>query len=213
MWLRDMPIKTKTDRDAEVPALIEFLKELKPNSLLDVGAHHTHAYYAPEVREMVGYYDGVDILKDDKTADILDNYFVGNVIELPTDRVYDVVTCVSTIEHAGLSTYEGVPVDERKALFEKLLLFAGDGAFLSFPAGRGEVVEGQMQTIPRIEYQEYCRLANEAGFGVETRFFYTQGAQAGHPWREHKDDLLAFNVPYVDFIGNQSICVMQLEKG
>jgi hypothetical protein len=41
---------------------------------------------------------------------------------------------------------------------------------------------------------------------------YTQGAQAGHPWYEHEKRDVAVKIPYIDYIGNQSICVMEIEK-
>src|SRR3990167_9581732 len=105
-FIRTFPIDNRTDRDVEVPLLQEFIERVKPESLLDVGAHWSHAYYSKEIRPFIKRYDAIDILDDPETRKIADTYYVGNAITLPLQS-YDVVICVSTLEHAGLSTYKG----------------------------------------------------------------------------------------------------------
>ena len=213
-WLKDLPIDTRTDRDAETPTLLEFVRKHKPTTLLDVGAHHTYAFYAPEVRKIATVYDGIDILPDETTTDLLDNYIVGNANTHDwQDKKYDMVICVSTLEHAGLSTYKGDPMAERNTLFRTVLQLSSKHAWVSFPVGQGEVVEAQLETINGFGLLVLENIASVEGFTNKPRFFYSQGPQVGHPWREHGDRNFAFSIPYVDFIGNQSICVMELTRG
>jgi len=207
-FIREFPIKYRTDRDVEAPLLLEFLEETKPVSLLDVGAHWSHASYAPEVRKLVKTYDAVDVLPDPQTEDIVDNYYVGK-LEDHLDRLpkYDVVTCVSTLEHAGLSTYKGNYWTERIDLFCQCLVLA-ERVWFSFPVGQDYLYPNELAVVTG----DHLRIFEEEAGGrqIKERFFYTQGCQSDHPWYEHQKKDVALKIPFIDFIGCQSLCVMEV---
>ena len=209
-FIREFPIVTRTDRDCEMPCLVEYVQgKKKIKSFLDIGAHYTWYYYASKIREYIGQYDGIDILDDPKGRDIMDNYYVGNANTFEL-KPHDVVACVSTIEHAGVSTYKGDCKKEQMDLFKRCLELAKKSLWISFPVGAGYYFENEFSTIVRDQLDEWERLVKP--YKVNQRFFYSEGPQASKPWREHKDRDFALSVPYIVEIGNQSICLLEVEK-
>lgn len=209
-FTREFPIKDKTDRDVEIPVLLEFVQKIIPiESLLDIGAMSTDKTYASMIRPFIKRYDGIDIVNDENVRKIVDNYYVGNANTYLLDK-YDVVVCLSTIEHAGISTYKGDYQKERDALFRKCLELSNRYVWISFPAGQEHLYLDQMAVIPYEVFENWKALLFD--YHVTQRFFYSQGPQAGHPWYEHNNKEVAFKIPFIDFIGNQSICVLEIEK-
>lgn len=209
-------MRLKTDRDCEIPLFLGFLKSHPVESFLDVGAHYsTYNHYAYDVRSLVKRYDGVDIIDDPEAKQILDHFIVGNVLEMlppiPEDPFYDMVACISTIEHAGISTYK---VDnimlEQNRLFEKCLMLAKKYLWISFPVGQEYTYPDELSVITDKQLKRWETLTSN--FKVKERFLYNQGPQAGHPWYEHTKREVAVKIPYIDYIGNQSICVLEIEK-
>lgn len=212
-FIREFPVVLKTDRDCETPLVTEFVARQHPiDSLLDIGAHYSGHHYAMEIGPHVQRYDGIDIQPgDEKTTHLLDNFYAGNANDFHFPlTLYDTVICVSTIEHAGLSTYKGDYVKERMKLFSHCLSLAKKRVWISFPVGQEYVCPGQMAIITDEHLAAWEGMT--AKFKVKERFLYSQGPQAGHPWREHAKREVAVRVPYMEFIGNQSICVMEIEK-
>src|SRR3990167_1198844 len=213
--LKEFPIITKTDRDCEVPILLEFLDKIQPiDSLLDIGAHSTnhegYSFYAPEIRKRVERYDGIDILDDPITIQIVDDFFVGNAITLPL-KLYDIVICVSTIEHAGVSTYKAEDVKlEQEKLFSRCLELTKKYMWISFPIGLPYVYPNELSVIEDRQLTHWERLTSN--FKIKERFLYNQGPQAGHPWYEHTKREVAVKIPYIDFVGNSSIAVLEIDK-
>ena len=209
---REFPVVLKTDRDCESPLLTEFIASHAPiDSLLDIGAHWSGNHYATPLRPHVRRYVGIDIQPADPlTGKILDAYHTGNANTFNFGEMFDAVICVSTIEHAGVSTYKGDFVKERMALFDTCLRLARKYVWISFPVGQEYTFEGQLAVITDEHLKVWEKLTEK--FKVKKRFLYSQGPQAGHPWREHSKRDVAVRIPYLDFIGNQSICVMEIEK-
>ncbi len=214
-FIREFPVVHKTDRDCEAPLVVEFISARCPlESLLDIGAHYSGETYGTDIRHLQGLkrHDGIDIQPaDSATAALLDNYFVGNATTFQFDLPqYDAVICVSTIEHSGVSTYKGNYLEERNKLFKRCLELARKHLWISFPIGQEYVVPDQLAVITdeQLVFWETCC----SRFNCKKRFFYSQGPQAGHPWREHTKRDVAVRVPYMDFIGNQSIAVMEVDK-
>ena len=212
-------VDKKCDRDCEVPNLIDYIKSRAPvKFLLDVGCAYSHLSYAKKIRDFIVGYHGVDVMPCPETEKIIDYYRVGNA----TDQIfyfekYDLVICVSVIEHAGLSTYSAFFRRERYRLFERLLDLAQKGIWISFPVGLEYIVcneQGHPDFCPitREDLEYFEGLAEEKGWKFKERFFYNQGPQAGFNWYEHQDRDLALKIPYIDFVGNQSNCIMELSK-
>ena len=207
-WLRAMPIVDKTERDAEAVCMLEFVKEKNPENLLDVGCAATGLSYLNDLRKLVNYYAGVDIKEDDEVEGVINDYILGNFNEVSLPK-YEMVICVSTIEHAGLF-YQGTPIEERREMFKKCLDLAEKYLWISFPVGQGYRYLQDFEIITEKElkaYEEMCK-----PYKVKERFFYTQGAQSSHPWLEHDMRKLALRIPFMEFIGNQSIAVLEVEK-
>jgi hypothetical protein len=211
-FIRTFPIVLKTDRDCETPMVTEWVRKKAPlGSLLDIGAHYSGHHYAREIRNHVGEYHGIDIQPPDElTKSILHAYFVGNANDYHFDHHYDAVICVSTIEHSGVSTYKGDYVKERQALFEKCLSLARKHLWISFPVGQPYIFEGELAVVTAEHMAMFESLCK--GCTVKKRFFYNQGPQANHPWYQHAKREVAFKVPYIEYIGNQSIAVMEVDK-
>lgn len=204
------PVNLKTNRDCENPSVIKFLKSRPIESLLDVGAHYSHANYAHQLREMVKEYEAIDILSDPPTEAIVDKYYVGNVNDRQIQRSYDAVISVSVFEHAGLSTYKADHTKEVINLFKTCLLYAKKYVWLSFDVGQEWLTEDQHSPITKDIWDEMLNLSKQ--YKVKKRFFYTQGSQAGHPWIEHDKEDVAFRIPYIFYVGNQSIGCLEIEK-
>lgn len=214
-FVREFPINLKTDRDAESPILKEWIEKISPiESLLDVGCatSRSDGNYADFVRTHVKRYDGIDIMNDPHTAEILDNYYVGNAVDYPFDRKYDVVICVSVIEHAGLSTYKKTnPKEERDNLFKRCLELSNKYLWISFPTGLPYTYPDQLSVITEDQLKYWESLVKN--FKVTERFLHNSaGPQAGTPWREHRKREAACLQQYFDYIGDQSITILEVEK-
>ena len=211
--LREFEVKLGVDRDCEVPLLLEFLQKIAPiDSLLDIGAHTSCVpeKYGQEVRKLVKRYDGIDILPATETESIIDNYFTGNVLELPLEK-YDVVVCLSSIEHSGTSTYKREnPYEERDKVFMKCLELTKKYLWISFPVGQEYTYPNELSIITDKKLKRWETLTSN--FKVKERFFYNQGPQARHPWYEHTKREVAVKIPYIDYIGNQSLAVLEIDK-
>lgn len=208
--LREFPIIKRTNRDAEIPLLLEYVKEHPVESLLDVGAHYSIHHYAPQLREMVKKYDAIDIIPDPETEAIVDSYIVGNANEITEVLPWEMVISVSVFEHCGLSTYTADHNTEVINLFKTCLRMASKYVWLSFDVGQPYVTPGQHAPITKDLWNQMLKLSKD--YKVTKRFLYSQGPQANHPWIEHNKEDVAFNIPYIDFIGNQSIGVLEIIK-
>ena len=213
-FIREFKVDGKTDRDAEIPLLLDYVKSIKFESLLDVGAHYSghigYSGYAKDIRLLTKIYDGIDILNDNITNKILDKFYVGNAIDYPLQK-YDVVLCVSTIEHSGISTYKKEdPYEERNKLFKRCLELAKKYVWISFPVGLEYTYPNELSIIPERQLIEWENLTKD--YKVRERFAYTQGAQAGLPHYEHTKRDVAIKIPYIDYVGNSSIAVLEIDK-
>lgn len=209
---REFPVVLKTDRDCESPLLTEFISARGPlDSLLDIGAHWSAHHYGSALRKQVRRYVGIDIQPPDPaTGQLLDAYHTGNANTFTFGEKFDAVICVSTIEHAGVSTYKADFLKERMALFETCLNLSRKYVWISFPVGQAHIEEGQLAIITDEHLKVWEKLTEK--FKVKQRFLYSQGPQASHPWREHSKRQVAVRIPYLSFEGNKSICVLEIEK-
>lgn len=211
--LREFPVVLRTNRDCENPSVIEFVKSHPDiESLIDVGAHNSWANYAPEIRKLVKRYYAVDILDDPETKKIVDSYYIGNANEIHFgQQIYDCVISVSVFEHCGISTYTADHKSEVIKLFETCLMLSKKYVWISCDIGLEDyVTEGQHCPITLPLWNKMLHIAKN--HKVTERFFYSQGPQAGHMWLEHAKKEVAFKIPYISYIGNQSIGVLEIEK-
>jgi len=217
---RRFPVVTRTDRDYEIPMLTEYVGRHGPfASVLDVGGHYSAQYYAATLAAATtGQYDAVDILPpDEATEAIVDRYIVANALEHTFDHLYDLVVCCSTIEHAGVSTYKRADIAaEQDRLFARCLALSRRRVWISFPIGRPYVYPDELSVITNGQLYRWLDMCGGPGAPMLSgvRFgFNERGPQAGTPWVEHDDAAFACSVQYVDAVGNQSLCILEINKG
>ena len=166
--------KIGNERDLEVGELLKFIKKYKPESGLDVGAHWTWNSYAPDVRKLLKKYDGVDIAKDDLTERIVDLYYRGNITEINPQH-YDLVFSISSIEHAGISTYKKADyTQERLKVFTTMYELANKYLFITCPFGEPMLIEGQYANITVHDLLKWQNAIN-GGSILDCEFYYTKG--------------------------------------
>jgi hypothetical protein len=204
----EFPIDRYTDRDCEIPNLLEFLKYYKGRyeSLLDVGAHYSADYYAKEVRSLVKKYIAFDPLFDKEVFEIVDEFITADAVkdELPEA---DVVICLSTLEHVGqypihYDNYIGM----REIVFKKILTAAKKFFWISIPVGEEYILPGEIALFTEREFENLEDLMKP--FITDIGFFFSEGPQAGHPWRP-SDREKCFNTPYDDKLGTRALCIIE----
>ena len=209
--LNVFPTTRKTDRDCELPNLSDFLRTKKSTfeSFLDVGAHHSAGYYANEVRLLAKTYHGLDPSPDESVERIVDKYFAVDFLKVDLEP-YDFVLCLSTIEHVGM--YPVIYPDRvavRDLFFNKLLSLTKKYLWISFPVGQPYEIKNEMSIIPPDQCERWLDLIK--GYKNNVGFYYSEGPQAGHPWGISTKEK-CYSQKYVDSIGNQTICIMEVTK-
>jgi hypothetical protein len=188
---------TKThfnERDVETPAFISFIRSVLADdpgitSLLDVGAHYSHATYALKIKELLASrrYVACDILDDPETAKIVDDYIVGNITELSLPK-HDLVSCISVIEHCGITTYKRDNIEhEQHAVFRRMTDIAQKGLYLTFPYGAPGILQNQYSNIHPDMLSKFCdhwKMSKGQQATVNLQFFYNEFSPRGKPWSE-----------------------------
>lgn len=205
------PMTRKTDRDLEIPNIIAFAREKKLTyeSLLDVGCHYTADYYANDLRLLAKKYHGLDPGFDEAVSRIVDEFIQKDFLEWQGNQ-YDFVLCCSTIEHVGM--YPIIYADRksiRDIFFTKLLATTKKYLWISFPVGQPHEIPEEMSIIPPDQCDKWIEQVK--GYKVKTGFFHSEGPQAGNPW-ELSTKEQCYAQPYIESLGTQSICIMEVEK-
>lgn len=200
------------ERDVEVPAVVEFVarhaSKSARRSLLDVGAHGSHATYAPQVRDLVSgqRYSAIDKIYDPLTQTIVDEWVTGDVVTrnvLDTGR-FDAVTCISVIEHVGIKPWRSDTWrEERLLMFFSLLRIARAAVFITAPFGKG-FVTNEYQCVGPDELATWSTIAGLLGFQGTVRYYMGESPQYG-PWREVQ------HAEACGGVAGSPFCVMLLE--
>ncbi len=194
------------ERDIEGPALIEFVKShTYIESLLDVGAFYSYKTYAKELALYLDRYHAIDIDPDPLTEEIVDAYIVGNVLDHKGS--YDCVSCISTIEHSGISSYKSDYKKERIKVFKKLLELSNKYVFLTFPYGLESFHENEFANITKEQLDQFISLCKN----VTTTFYYSDNPQGKIPFTIISKSSASV-VGYKKELGTRCICVMEIEK-
>jgi hypothetical protein len=211
LLLDHYPQERYTDRDLELPVLYEFLERKKDEiqSVIDVGAHHSEGYYAKTLRKYVTFYDALDPTYDSKVDEIVDRFIEADALEYEFDE-YDLVLCLSTIEHVGQYPIKYPDYKEaRLTLFKKLLAASGKYLWISFPVGVECVIPGEMALVGSQELDQWLELVKP--YHMTPGFFYSNGPQAGYPWRKATREECV-NHPYEEKLGTQALCILEISK-
>jgi hypothetical protein len=204
-------IERKTDRDLELPVLFEFLERTKGTiaSCIDVGAHYSKRYYAEHMRLYVDFYDALDPNIDDEVVPIVDRFLQEDAETHDFDQ-YDLVMCLSTIEHVGMYPVKAVDYKvKRRNIIEKLIKAADKYLWISFPVGAPYIDPGEMAIVDRGELDDWMQLMRFCK--VTAGFFKSEGPQAGFPWKAcSMEDII--DKPYVKSLGTCGLCVLEVQK-
>jgi hypothetical protein len=205
------PQERYTDRDLELPVFYEFLERTKGEigSVIDVGAHFSAGYYAPTLRKYATFYDALDPNYDQKVEEIADRFIEADALNYEFDE-YDLVLCLSTIEHVG--QYPFKYEDYKKArleLFKKLIAAAGKYLWISFPVGQEIVIPNEMALVGSQELDQWLELTKP--YQTTVGYFFSPGPQAGYPWRKATREECVYH-PYEEKLGTQALCVLEVKK-
>ena len=205
------PQERYTDRDLELPVLYDFLERTKGEigSVIDVGAHYSFGYYAPTLRKYVTFYDALDPNYDSKVEEIADRFIQEDATKYEFDE-YDLVLCLSTIEHVGQYPFKYPDCKiARGDLFKKMLTAAGKYLWISFPVGQECVIPGEMAIIGSQELDQWLELVKP--YQTTVGYFFSNGPQAGYPWRKATREE-CINHPYEEKLGTQALCILEVKK-
>lgn len=205
------PIDKKIDRDVELPNLFDFLSKVKDeiDSAIDVGAQFSANYYAQHLRLYVSKYWALDPTPDPEVEKIVDKYIQKDAFYFNFPP-FDLVLCVSTLEHVGQYPIKYKDYKERRfKIFQKMLGSAQKYLWLSIPVGRDHICPGQMAIFGFEELKKMAALLKP--FKTKIGYFWSEGPQAGHPWTKSTFDRV-IDQPYIDSLGNRGICIMEVEK-
>lgn len=138
-----------TERTVEIPWLRTKLTQRKPGRILDVGSAG-----AEYVRDLLGDGRTEVMLQDVRPFDVVGNFwgepnlrqYVGDHRKWPTSwyNSFDMVTCISVIDHVGLKAYDQLP--DREALSSLIMsiyavLKRGGVLLVTTPVGHDFVTE------------------------------------------------------------------------
>ncbi len=211
LQLQEFPILRRTDRDLEIPVLVDFLHRISGNveSALDVGAQFSAGYYAPELRKTARIYHGLDPLPDPQTEKIVDKMIQADAVDFDFPA-YDLITCVSVLEHLGQypTVYQNYRYLRYK-VFEKMLNAAKKFLWVSFPVGLNYQEAGEMSIFNEQELEFILGLIKP--YKNEVGFYFTEGAQAGYPWQPSIREKCV-NQAYQKHLGTQALCVIEVTK-
>jgi len=197
-----------SERDAEVPCLLDFVNTHPDiTTVLDVGC--LGSKYLKGLREMNKTVDGIDIYPSEAEKPFLRDYFVGNVATYPL-QLYDLVICLSTIEHIGIKPYRVTDfVAEQNAVFNKLAEVSKRYMYVTFPYGASAFIEGECVVISKERLNGFQALVPKALCNV--KFFFNEVIWKFADWRKISQDE-ADKVLYDSAKGGRCVCILEVIK-
>lgn len=175
------------ERDIEIPGLLNFVdvhsKEI--TTILDVGCYGS--LYFKELEERDKIVDGIDLKfgeLGESHLKFLRNYFVGNVIAYPLKQ-YDLVICLSTIEHVGLMEQYEVDdfVQEQNLFFKRLIDVSRRFIYATFPYGAPHKPVLQSANITRNSLDGFFEVIPNMAF-CKMRFYFNDCPSSSRDWTE-----------------------------
>jgi hypothetical protein len=124
------------ERVIEVRELLQFIEGKDIKTVLDVGAYGSP--YLKLLHQLGLHVTGIDNSNDPKTP--IEHFVTGNVVDKKLEK-HDLVTCISTIEHAGVQYESDDYQAEQLKVFKKILSLTGKYFFITFPFGRKTVLK------------------------------------------------------------------------
>jgi len=198
-----------SERDIEVPQLLNFVdahsKEI--TTILDVGCFESQ--YLGELKKRGKIVDGIDIKSGEIEKAFLRNYFVGNAVTYPLGQ-YDLVICLSTIEHVGIKQYKMDDfVKEQNCLFKKVVDASKRFIYVTFPYGGPAFLEGEFVNMTRNRLDEFLKAVPKATYKM--RFYFNDIVHAVLGWTEISQDD-ADKIQYDPTKGARCVCILEVIK-
>lgn len=196
-----------SERDIEIPQLLGFVnahsKEIA--TILDVGCFGSQ--YLKELKESGKIVDGIDVRPGGERK-FLRNYFVGNALTYPLER-YDLVICLSTLEHAGIEHYTVDDfMEEQDALFKKLLDTSKWFIYVSFPYGIPVVHEGRFANVTKNRLNRFlAEVISKATY--EMSFYFNNRPHDGFGWTSISQND-ADKIYYDPTEGVRCVCILKV---
>jgi len=165
------PYNTAGERTVEVPIAKKLLDEYSDRRVLEIGNVLSHYY--------------------DISHDIVDKYEVSDgvinedIIDFTPQRKYDLILCISTLEHVGHD--EGYPRDDRKAVYayDRIirLLTHGGKAFITWPLGWNPYLDNSFKN-GRINFNNVGFLTRTSvnNQWIEVSWEEVKDSKYGHPF-------------------------------
>lgn len=205
------PARFGCERDAEVPLFLEWLAARQPSSLLDVGAHYSHAYYAREAAAIMAgkVYMALDLAECQLTRAIVTDYIVADIMD--GGPACAAVSCISTLEHFGAN----MPEEFRRTIAKRtgalaVIERAQKSFFLSFPFGEEGHMHGHYSNLtpPDVDWITAAAERGHVGypFTVQARFFGSDTPICGG-WHEISREQ-ASRTPLRPERGVEAICIL-----
>ncbi len=143
-----------------------------------------------------------------KSLGIVDCFCAADGVELPfRDESFDLVTCVSVLEHAGLAEYGQRPGEEAdfKVFAEMLrVLKVGGRLLLTVPCGVDEIHAGWIRGYSRDRLDRLLQYASALGYPtVEVKASYYKNSKIGwlHADEEQMCEVRQYQYPKGDVNG------------
>jgi hypothetical protein len=198
-----------SERDIEVPQLLNFVdahsKEI--TTILDVGYYGSQ--YLKILKEKGKIIDGIDLKLGEGEREFLRNYFVGNAVTYPLGQ-YDLVICLSTIEHAGIKQYKMDDfVKEQNCLFKKVVDASKRFIYVTFPYGDSAFLEGEFVNMTRNSLYGFLSAIPKAV--CKTSFYFNDRVYAVSGWTEISQDD-ADKIQYDPAKGGRCVCILEAIK-
>jgi hypothetical protein len=198
-----------SERDIEIPKLFEFLDRHSDEieEVLDVGC--AGSQYLEELKKKGKIVYGVDFIYGEKEDEILEDYTIGDFLDIRF-KPYDLVICLSTLEHYGVKQNPDFDYTKLQLLFfKKLVSTAKKFLFVTFPYGVPGGHGGEFQNIPHSLLSMFLRVLGNAKYKLS--FYYNDFPQTGSGWLEISQKE-ADIIPYYSTIGVQCVCILEVEK-
>lgn len=194
-----------SERTIEIPQFVEFVRDMLPVSLLDVGCSGSVELYARHVKPLVFEYWGIDLIPSPEEEAFLSYFIQGSVV---TDKIsktkFGMVSCISVIEHAGLCTYAAAdPRDEQRRIIEKISILAEKYVYLTFPFG-----QGYCDSFVAIDTPQLANFRNILrDFSLNTEFYRSDAPNTVHQVWLSVDEKEANKIGYDPSMGVQCVCI------
>jgi len=183
-----------SERTIEIPELVKFVHRVLPFNILDIGCHDS-AFYAKHLIKY-GVYTGIDLLPIGDEVVYIDKFIQDDVCAHEFYSKYNLVTCVSVIEH----------VDKPLEILKAAIDLSDKAIYVSFPVGKGEGTGFKCITLENL-IDFYGVLLDK--FSFSTQYFYCETPNGVHqPWLEVTESK-AVSVVYNEEIGVQCVGIFK----